>query len=84
MADFDHIVFKNQDGVFYGVSQRVIDLGYQPPEGTVKATKKETTAFLKKVSSPPSGTVEEALSKLKELNVDPATIKLMTGIEVEG
>lgn len=43
--DWTHVVFKNPDGVFYAVSQRVINTGYSPKDGSVVATDEERFEF---------------------------------------
>src|SRR4029079_15124195 len=49
MISFDHTIFKTPDGNFYGVSQRVMSLGYEPPEGTVMATSEERDIFIRNI-----------------------------------
>lgn len=43
--DWTHVVFKNPDGVFYAVSQRVINTGYVPKDGSVVASDEERFEF---------------------------------------
>lgn len=64
MADFNHTVFKTKEGNFFGVSQRVIDLGYTPPEGIVEASEEESEKFFDSLKPKPLPTAIQDLTTL--------------------
>lgn len=84
---WNHTVFKTAEGVFYAVSQRAIDIGYVPPNGTTKATDAEWYEFYKNMvirNSPPitNENRNEVAKKMKDLHISPSIIKTLTGIDI--
>lgn len=72
--DWSHVVFKNAEGIFYAVSPRVINAGYDPEEGTSVATEEERYNFYLSVIQQSVSSEEaqkKAIQRIKELQTSP-------------
>lgn len=85
----NHTFFKNEDGVLYGVSPRVMDMGYSPSDGHTEATQEEKDDFIQqaadRVSVEQSKTLREQQTlalDLKDKGLFPSSIKQFLGIDI--
>lgn len=86
----NHTFFKGPEGGIYGVSPRVINAGFSPPEGHTSASQEEIEAFLQRIvdnqALPRPQTPEDfqvAAVTLQEKGVFPHAIKKITGVDID-
>lgn len=86
----EHTFFKGPTGGVYGVSPRVINGGFTPPEGHVAASQEEKDSFIQKLvdnlSLPRLNSQDDrhilALD-LKDRGANPEAIKTLTGVDAD-
>lgn len=86
----EHTFFKGPTGGVYGVSPRVINSGFVPPEGHTPASQEEKDSFLQKLADSltlPRPSSQDDLQilalDLKEKGGLPEAIKNLTGVDVD-